>query len=133
MKTPKIDFKKISGMLRERCPFIHFAMLSGFDEEGQPVCQENRVLYAFIAVDTGSWKALEQILQVVAATLPDGFCEVTLLNRVDAAIRFRAIHGICLFVQEDKMQHYRQFVQRANLDYRIMRALGRRMGSIEND
>lgn len=133
MTSKKVDLKKIADTLQERCPFIIFAMLTGLDEEGRLKWLENPELSVFIGSDTGNWYALEQILPVVSETVPEAFCDVTLLNRVDAVTRFRATNGLCLFVQKGKEQQYYQFVQHASLDYRIMRAQQRRSGIIEND
>ena len=133
MTFQKLDLKKLSDTLTEQCPFIMFAMLNGLDANGQPEWHNNPELSVFISADTGTWHALEQILPVLKATVPDMFVDVTLLNRVDAVTRFRAIQGICLYVREDSGHNYRRFVQQAFLDYRIMRARGRSMGFIDND
>ena len=133
MQSKKVDLKKIADTLREQCPFIMFAMLTGLDEDGRLKWMQNPELSVFIGSDTGTWYALEQILPVVSATVPEAFCDVTLLNRVDATTRFRAIQGLCLFVQNGKEQNYRRFVEHASLDYRIMRAQQRRRGIIDND
>ncbi|MEI7898180.1 MAG: hypothetical protein WCJ26_14160 [bacterium] len=133
MKSKNVDLKKIADSLRERCPFILFAMFTGLDENGELNRKENPELSVFIGPDTGNWHALEQILPVMSKMIPGEMCDVTLLNRVDAVTRFRAANGQCLFVQEGKEQQYTKFVKHASLDYRIMRAQYRRRGIIEND
>jgi hypothetical protein len=133
MKSKKVDLKKIADALRAQCPFIMFAMLTGLDDKGRLKWLENLELSVFIGTDTGTWYALERILPVITAAVPEAFCEVTLLNRVDAATRFRVIHSVCLYIQEGKEQQYNQFVRHATLDYRILRAQQRRRGIIEND
>jgi hypothetical protein len=133
MKSQKIDLQKIADALRERCPFVVFAIVNGLDEHGRTSLCEDPELSVFIQAGTGTWRALERILPVIAATVPVAHCDVTLLNRADAKTRFRALHGLCLFVQEDYKEHYRHFVRHASLDYRIMRAQGRRIGIIDND
>ena len=133
MKSKKVDLMKIADTLRERCPFIMFAMLSGLDEEGRLRWLQNLELAVFIGAETGTWYALEQILPIISMSVPEAFCEVTLLNRVDAATRYRAIHGLCIFIRDGKEQEYHRFAQNAHLDYRIMRAHQRRRGIIDND
>jgi hypothetical protein len=133
MKSQKIDLQKIADALRERCPFVVFAMVTGLDEDGRTILREDPGLSVFIEDGTGTWDALKVILPVISAAVPVAHCDVTLLNRADAKTRFRAIHGLCLFVQEDYKEHYLHFVRHASLDYRIMRAQGRRMGIIDND
>ena len=133
MKSQKIDLRKIAETLREQCPFILFAMLNGLDEEGRLKWLGNLELSVLVGSDTGTWSALEQIIPAISAAVPDVFCDVTLLNRVDAITRFRAVHGLCLFIREGGEQHYHKFVLHANLDYRIMRAHQRRNGIIENE
>jgi hypothetical protein len=133
MHSKKVDVQKIADSLRERCPFIMFAMLTGLDDEGQVKWLENIELSVFIGYETGSWYALEQILPIMESSVPEAFCDVTLLNRVDAVTRFRATKGCCLFIQEGKEQQYEKFVRHASLDYKILRAHQRRKGIIEND
>ena len=133
MKSKKVDVRKIADTLRERCPFIMFAMLTGLDDDGHVKWLTNIELSVFIGSDTGNWYALEQILPVMEASIPEAFCDVTLLNRVDPVTRYRAMQGCCLFVQEGREHHYRQFRQHASLDYRVMRAQQRRLGHIDND
>jgi hypothetical protein len=133
MKSKKVDLKSIADTLRERCPFIQFATLTGLDAEGRLKWLENLELSVFIGAEAGNWSALEQILPVISDAVPGAFCEVTLLNHVDAATRFRAVQGLCLFIREGGEQCYQQFARHASLDYRIMRAHQRRMGIMEND
>ena len=133
MKSLKFNLTTITERLRDRCPFILFALITGLDEEGWLHPAENLELSVYIGSGTGTWHALEKILPVVSAMIPETFCDVTLLNHVDATTRFRAIHGVCLFIREDKEQNYSHFVQHATLDYQIMRARGRRLGIIDND
>jgi len=133
MKSIKIDVRMIAEQLRRRCPFIAFAMLAGPDEDGLWHNRGNLELSVFLRPGTGNWSALEQILPVMSEIVPASACDVTLLNRVDAATRLRAARGTCLFVREGKEQEYLRFVRNAELDYRIMRARGRRRGLIDND
>jgi hypothetical protein len=133
MKSKKVDLKKISDTLQEKCPFIVFAMLTGLDEEGRLKWLENLELSVYLGSDIGNWYALEQILPVITETLPQAFCDVTLLNRVDAATRFRAAHGLCLFIRKGQEQQFYKFRHHASLDYRVMRAQQRRCGTIDND
>ena len=109
------------------------SQVPGLDDEGRLKWLENLELSVFIDADAGTWHSLEKILPVMAITAPGTFCDVTLLNRVDAVTRFRAAHGLCLFIRQGQEQQYRLFVQHASLDYRIMRAQQRRRGIIEND
>ena len=133
MKSKKVDVRKIAETLQERCPFIVFAMFTGLDDEGRLKWLENLELSVFLDSGIGNWCSLEKILPVMAAVTPGTFCDVTLLNRVDAVTRFRAAHGLCLFIRHGYEQQYRQFVQHASLDFRVMRAQQRRRGIIEND
>ncbi len=133
MQSTNIDLNKISEVLRDQCPFIVFATICGLDETGRQNWHEKPELSVFIREDKGTWSALEQILRSLTGIIPDSSCDLTLLNKVDPATRFRAANGFCLFVQDGKYQHYRQFVQHASLDYRIMRARQRVMGIVDND
>jgi hypothetical protein len=133
MKTKRVDLKKIADTLQERCPFIVFAMLTGLDDEGRLKWLEHPELSVYIGSDTGNWYALEQILPVITETVPQAFCDVTLLNRVDVATRYRAAHGLCLFIRKGQEQKFYQFKHHASLDYRILRAQQRRSGTLEND
>jgi hypothetical protein len=133
MTRNKVDLKMLSETLGKRCPFIIFALLSGLDENFQIKKRENPELCVFIDSKTGSWQALEQIFTVMASMAPEPICDVIVLNRVDGLTRHRAIQGLCLFIQEGQEQNYRLFVQRTNLDYKVMRAQWRRKGIIDNE
>ncbi len=133
MTSKNIDLKKIAEVLREQCPFIVFATISGMDETWRPGQGEKPELNVFILEDKGTWSALEQILHSIAPIIPDSSFDLTLLNRVDPATRLRAANGFCLFVLDGKEQYYRQFVRQASLDYRIMCARQRVRGFVDND
>jgi len=133
MESIKIDLNKVSAALREQCPFVVFATISGLDKNGWVNRKENLELSVFINSGTSTWDALEKLLPVVSVAVPETHCDVTLLNRVDAATRFRAAHGFCLFTQDGKEQDFQKFARHASLDYRIMRVWQRRMGLLEND
>ncbi|MDP1623908.1 MAG: hypothetical protein Q8M08_16410 [Bacteroidales bacterium] len=133
MKSKKVDVKLISDNLRERCPFILFALLTGLGDDGQAKLNEHLELSVFIGSGTATWHALEQILPVISTVVPEPCCDVTMLNRVDVLTRFRAVNGVCLFIREGREQYYRRFVQHVTLDYRVIRAQNRKLGIIEND
>jgi len=133
MKSKKVDLKRISDALTERCPFIMFAMLTGIDQEGRQKWFGNLELSVFVGSDIGTWYALEKILPVITSTVPEFFWNVTLLNRADAFTRYRAVQGLCLFIREGREQQFQQFTKHAHLDYRILRAHLRKRGFIEND
>lgn len=132
MKSRKINLPVIAELLRDRCPFIIFALLTGHGEDGLPGKPAHFELSVYIDPGTGALQALEQILPVMEAALPGLSYDMILLNRVDATTRFRAARGECLFIRENDEQSYRQFVKHAILEYRIMRARGRRLGIIDN-
>jgi hypothetical protein len=108
-------------------------MVNGLDGKGRPGWLQNPELSVYITPCTGTWNALEKILPVIAVAAPGVFFDVILLNHVDAATRFRATQGICLFIKEEMQESYRDFARQANLDLRIMRARGRRTGVIDNE
>ena len=122
MKPKKVDLQRIAESLQMHCPFITFAMISGLDDEGWLKPLENVELSVLIDTDTGFFYALEKILPVMTCLVPDAFCEVTLLNRVDVKTRFMASNSRCLFIRTGQEISYENFVQKACLDYRIMSA-----------
>jgi hypothetical protein len=87
----------------------------------------------FICGGFSPWLALKQILTAISKVNPALLYDVTLLNRVDNETRIRAVNGRCLFIREGHENHFHQFVRYARLDYRIMKALQRKEGLIEND
>lgn len=133
MKQKLVDLKRVADSLQEQCPFITFAIISGIDEEGRFNSLENVELSVLLDANTGFFYALEKILPVMTVLVPEAFCEVTLLNRVDIKTRFQASNSRCLFIRNGKEHTYRKFVQRACLDYRILRAQYRLNGTIHND
>lgn len=132
MKPGKFDLGNVADALQERCPFILFAMINGLDDHGQPGWLKNPEVSVFIDPATSCWQALEKILPVMAVASPGVFFEVTMLNRVDVETRFRATQGVCLFVRQDMLGNYTNFIRQAGLDHRIMRARGRKSGIIDN-
>lgn len=133
MKSAGIELKKFADTVREQCPFVAFAIISELNEEGQVHSIENPELSVFICSGYPPWLALRQILTVLSTFNPELLCDITLLNRVDSESRIRAVNGKCLFIRKGCENHYHQFARNARLDYRIMKALQRRMGLIEND
>jgi hypothetical protein len=133
MKPKLVDLKGVADSLREQCPFIMFATINGIDEEGRLSLLANVELSVLLDRSTGFFYALEKILPVMTVLVPEAFCEVTLLNRVDVKTRFEASNSRCLFIRNGKEQTYREFVQQARLDYRILRARYRLNGILNND
>jgi hypothetical protein len=128
-----VDLKRVADALREECPFIQFAIVSGIDEEGRPDLLNNVELSVLLDQNTGFCYALEKILPVITDLIPTNLCEVVLLNRVDLKTRFKASNSRCLFIQQGMEQTYRAFIQQARLDFRIMKAKGRLNGVIYSD
>jgi hypothetical protein len=128
MKSTRIDLDAVSVLLQERCPFITFALLGGPDKDGCMAAGEKLELSVFLDGGIGTWTAIEKILPVMTVIVPGVFCEVTLLNNVDPATRYRAMQEICLFIQKGQEPVFNEFGKRSSLDYRIMRAHQRRTG-----
>jgi hypothetical protein len=122
MNSKLVDLKRVADSLREECPFIQFAIVSGIDEEGRPDLLNNVELSVLLDNNTGFCYALEKILPVITDVVPTNLCEVVLLNKVDLKTRFKASNARCLFIQKGMEQTYRAFVQQARLDFRIMKA-----------
>ncbi len=131
MKPKLVDLKRVAHLLQEQCPFIIFAIISGIDEEGRLNLIDNVELFVLLETSIGIFFALEKILPVMTVLVPEALCDVTLLNKVDVITRFHASNSRCLFIGNGKEQSYRQFVQRARLDYRIFKAQYRLNGSVD--
>lgn len=132
MDIKKVDFNNLALSLQDHCPFILFAMLTGFDAEKEAPVEKNLELSVFLEPGTGFVMALEKILLVAARAAPDFFCEITILNRIDADSRFRAAGGTRLFIRAGKEDLFKMFVTNASFDYRLkrahMRLQGKQMG-----
>ncbi len=133
MKVRLVDLKRVADSLQVQCPFITFAMIEGIDEKGQHISPGNLELFVMLENNTGFFLALEKILQAMAIMVPGELCEVTILNRVDVTTCFKASNARCLFVRCEKEQIFRQFLQRACLDYRILKAQHRLNSVRRND
>jgi len=133
MKVSLVDVKRVADSLQAQCPFITFAMIDGIDEQGQHILPGNLELFVMLENNTGLFLALEKILQAMAMMVPGVLCDVTILNRVDVTTCFKASNARCLFVRYEKEQMFRQFVQRACLDYRILNARRRLNSARRND
>ena len=133
MQPKRIDMKRVSELLQQRCPFILFAFFAGMDEDGKMKYPENLDLSVYTGSDTQSWSAIEKILPVMTLVSPEVFCEVTILNLAGTGTRFYALTGHCLFIKKGQEYFYREFDRKTNLDYRILRAHERRRGIVCND
>ncbi len=128
MKRKKVDIQKIQSALLTSCPFISFAFISGPDESGFIMPPGNLDLAVYLDGSIGMCLALENILPVMNRIVPQVFCELTILNRVDPITRHEVLQKSPLFVRETGEHQYSQFVKNAELDYRILRAQYRRRG-----
>jgi hypothetical protein len=128
MKPKLVDVKKVAQLLQAQCPFIAFAVINGIDAEGHVSLLENVELSVLLEKNTGFFYALEKILPAMTVFIPEAFCEVTLLNRVDVITRYKASNSQCLFIRNGNEQTYRKFIQQSRLDYRILKAQCRRKG-----
>ena len=120
--------KRVADMLQAKCPFICFAFLTGPDEAGCLTTPETLELSVFVGIGTGTWTAIEKILAVTNSAVPEVYCEVTLLNHVGPATRYKAMHGKCLFIKQGEEHFFNEFGMSSNLEYRILRAQKRRRG-----
>lgn len=128
MKRKKIDLQKIQNTLLSSCPFISFAFIDGPDCSGFIMPPGNIDLAVYLDGTIGTYLALERILPVMTHSVPEVFCEVTILNRVDPITRYNVIQKSPLFIRETRENQFTQFVRKANLDYRVLRAQYRRRG-----
>jgi hypothetical protein len=133
MKSKIIDQRTIAESLQQRCPFITFAFIRGLDPEGRRNSMENLELSVHLEGQTGFFYALEKIIPVMEELVPKTCCEITLLNNVDAQTRYKASNAPCLFIRKGNEEIYHKFVDRASLDYRILRAQFRRKGIFQLD
>ncbi|MFZ4521229.1 MAG: hypothetical protein ACOYNC_05960 [Bacteroidales bacterium] len=133
MNAKMVKLAHVANLLCKDCPFVLFAWFSILENNDRKNGQSNLNLSVYISADAGFLVSIERIFRVFKASFPDSACDVTLLNHADAATRYKAVHGACMFSRAGCASEYRQFVRQAHLDYRILRAHQRRRGLIEND
>ncbi|NCA76709.1 MAG: hypothetical protein EOM90_10260 [Alphaproteobacteria bacterium] len=132
MKRKKVDLLKIQNVLLSSCPFISFAFIQGPDSSGFIMPPGNIDLAVYLDGTIGTYQALERILPVMTHSVPQVFCELTILNRVDPITRYNVLQKSPLFIREKMENQFSQFVRKTNLDYRILRAQYRRRGLLSD-
>jgi hypothetical protein len=130
MKERRMDPDKLRGVLMAGCPNIAFAMFNGINRNGVPGTGMSFELAVYLSPDPGMFAALELILPLVEENSPSGvFCELTLLNRVNALSTMEiAETGNCLFIRPGYETVYNDFLVQSKLNSRIIRAHLRRRG-----
>lgn len=119
MKRKKVDTGRLAFEIQEKCPFVLFAVLTGFDSENQLPVEKNLEISIYLDPGTLFIVGLEKVLPVVVKAVPDFFCEIIIINQIDIDSRFKAACGHPFFIRAGNEALYKRFVSRAVFDYRV--------------